>query len=158
MKRKTKQFLLTSAIGMIILGTIVFLRLSAIMSDKSESTLNNVSETYMSGINEQLQRKFEAVIELNLQQVGGVVGQIAEQNLIYSEELRDELVLCAKIRDFSFMALYKKDGTSDVIYGEALQANETGTFLEMLKQESISLLQEHSLKLRTVPEIGLFKN
>ena len=52
MKRKTKQFLLTSAIGMIILGTIVFLRLSAIMSDKSESTLNNVSETYMSGINE----------------------------------------------------------------------------------------------------------
>ena len=146
MKRKTKQFLLTSAIGMIILGTIVFLRLSAIMSDKSESTLNNVSETYMSGINEQLQRKFEAVIELNLQQVGGVVGQIAEQNLIYSEELRDELALCAKIRDFSFMALYKKDGTSDVIYGEALQANETGTFLEMLKQESIKVSSGFNVK------------
>lgn len=146
MKRKTKQFLVASAIGMVILATVVLLRLSVIMSDKSESALNNVSEIYMSGINKQLQRKFEAIIDLKLQQVDGVIVQVEEGNFAYSDELRDELSLCAKVRDFSYMALCKKDGTSDVIYGAALQSDQKSEFLEMLNRDDLKVSTGRNVK------------
>ena len=57
MEKKTRGFLWISAICLVLLSTMVFLVLAEVMSEKSEATLNNVSETYMSGINEQLLKK-----------------------------------------------------------------------------------------------------
>lgn len=146
MRRKTKRFLIASAVGMIILATVVLLRLSVVMSDKSELALNNVSEIYMSGINKQLQKKFDAIIDLKLQQVDGVIAQVEEGGFAYSDELRDELSLCAKVRNFSYMALCKKDGTSDVIYGDALQLDQKSEFLEMLNRDDLKVSTGRNVK------------
>lgn len=135
MERKTRHFLLISAAFIVILGTITFLRLSSVMATKSEATLNNVSKTYMSGMNDQLQRKFEAVISSQIRQIYGTIHRIEEENLTYSEELRQELVLSARIRDFSFLALYKTDGRNDIIYGDPITLFDPDEFLEMLESE-----------------------
>lgn len=134
-ERKTKHFLLISAVFIVLLGTIVFLGLASVMSAKSETTLNNVSKTYMSGMNDQLQRKFEAVISSQITQIYGAIHRIEEENLTYSEELRQELVLSARIRDFSFLALYKTDGRNDIIYGDPITLSDPDEFLEMLESE-----------------------
>lgn len=49
MKRKIKPFLLVSAVGIVVLGILVFWRLSAVMGEKSEETLSEVSQTYKIG-------------------------------------------------------------------------------------------------------------
>ena len=111
MERKTRGFLWISAICLVLLSTMVFLVLAEVMSEKSEATLNNVSETYMSGINEQLLKKFEALISQQFKQIDGTIKRVEEENINNQEELWDELALCDKVSDFSYLALYKKDGT-----------------------------------------------
>lgn len=138
-ERKTKHFLLTSAVCLVILGAVVFTCLASVMREKSEITLNDVSKSYMSGMNDQLQKKFEAVIAMQLKQVEGTVNRVEEGDLAYSDALREELALCAKIRDFSFLALYRQDGTSDVLYGETINLTDQKEFLNMLSQEEVKV-------------------
>ncbi len=138
-ERKTKHFLLTSAVCLVLLGAVVLFCLSSVMGEKSEVTLNGVSKTYMSGMNDQLQKKFEAVIAMQMKQVEGTVNHIEEEDMAYSDGLRAELQLGAKIRDFSFLALYRKDGTSDVVYGEEINLTDQDEFLNMLNQEDVQV-------------------
>ena len=139
MKRNIKTFLLVSAVGIVMLGVLVFWRLSAVMGEKSEKTLSEVSQIYMSGINEQLQRKFEAIIESRMMQLNGTVNRIEEETFANREELWEELVLCAKIREFSFLALYKTDGSNNVIYGDTITLDNEDEFLGMLDQKEIKV-------------------
>ena len=139
MERKTRGFLWISAICLVLLSTMVFLVLAEVMSEKSEATLNNVSETYMSGINEQLLKKFEALISQQFKQIDGTIKRVEEENINNQEELWDELALCAKVRDFSYLALYKKDGTGNILYGDNIQAVDQNEFLSMLKQTDIKV-------------------
>ena len=89
-----------------LLGAITFSWLAFVMSTNSETTLNNVSKAYMSGMSDQLQKKFEAIISSQIRQIYGTINRIEEENLTYSEDLRQELVLSAKMSGFSFLALY----------------------------------------------------
>lgn len=139
MARTTKRFLLISAIGMILLGAIVFTWLANTMSDQSEATLNKVSETYMEGMNDQLQKKFEAVIDMRLLQAEGVVSRIQEEKMSDKDELREELRLAGKIREFSYMALCDEKGTTEVIYGDQVTFSDHDEFLEMLRNDDLKV-------------------
>ncbi len=139
MARTTKRFLLISAIGMILLGVIVFTWLASTMQDQSEATLNKVSETYMEGMNDQLQKKFEAIIDMRLLQAEGVVARIQEEKLSGKDELREELRLAGRVREFSYMALCDEDGMTEVIYGGQVTFSDYDEFLEMLRNDDLKV-------------------
>ena len=132
MKHRTTRFLFSSVICLSLLGVVIFIWLGNVMAGKSEKTIDEVSETFMSEMNAQLQRKFETLIDLHLSQLDGVVMRIEEEGLKDSEAIRDELVLSAKIRDFLYLGLYRKDGDCDVIYGEDIRVNNHDEFTDMI--------------------------
>lgn len=140
--KRTKRFLIGSIIGLIILGTVVFLWLGVEMSHRSDAAINEISNIYMSEMSNQLQRKFESVIDLHLAQVDGVVRRVESENLVElgdSEKLRDELRISAEIRDFRYLGLYTKAGERDTIYGEPIEADKQSELLEMLQKSDIRI-------------------
>ena len=139
MEKKARSFLWVSAISLVILSIIVFLVLANVMGEKSETALNGVSETYMSGINEQLRKKFESLLDQQFRQIDGTVKRVEEENITDKERLWEELALCAKVRDFSYLALYKRDGTNNILYGSDVRAIDQDEFFEMLEQNEIKV-------------------
>lgn len=73
MDKKIKNFLMSSFIGVIIICILVFVGLTLFMSQKTEHTIHNVSEIYMSEMNTQLQQKFTSIISLRLDQVEAII-------------------------------------------------------------------------------------
>lgn len=145
METKTKRFLYISAVCLIILGVLLFSWMTIEMGKRSEVTLMDVSEAYMSMMNDQLQKKFEAVIQAQMDELDGTVERIAELKLTDEdkETLWNELTLCAKVRNFSFMALYKRDGTYDVIYGNPVNLTQQDEFMEMVSTENVKVANCH---------------
>ncbi|MDE7287256.1 MAG: HAMP domain-containing histidine kinase, partial [Lachnospiraceae bacterium] len=133
--RRIKQFLFVSIVGLIILGFAVFSWMGTAMSQKSDAAINEISNIYMSEMSNQLQRKFEAVIDLYLAQLDGVIKRVEAEEFTDNESLRRELELSAEIRDFKFMGLYTKDGDCDTIYGGSIEASNQVEFAKMLKGE-----------------------
>lgn len=130
--KRTNRFLFASIIGLIILGVAVFLWMGIEINSKSEAAINEISNIYMSEMSNQLQRKFEAVIDLQLAQLEGVVKRIEKENLKDDESLREELELSAEVRDFKFMGLYTDEGDCDTIYGEPVEVSNEDEFFRML--------------------------
>ena len=137
MKNRTTHFLITSVICLSILGIIVFVWLGIVMGGQSEETIDEVSETFMSEMNAQLQKKFETLIDLHLSELDGVVMRIREEGLTEREEIREELALSAMVRDFTYLGLYRKGGVYDVVYGEEIKVNNHDEFTEMIGASNV---------------------
>lgn len=137
--RSTIRFLFASIIGLIILGVAVFLWMGIEVKSKTEAAVNELSNLYMSEMSSQLEKKFEAVIDLQLAQVEGVVRRIEKEDLEDYESLREELILSAEIRDFKFLGLYTEDGEGDTIYGEPVEVSNKDEFLRMLRSDDVRI-------------------
>ena len=139
MDKKTKHFLFASVVSLVLLSIAVFFLLGIVMASKSEDTVNEVSELYMSEMSNQLQKNFEAIIDVELEQVEGIVRRVEDQKIDSEAELREELALSARIREFSFLALYKENGTCDVIYGKPLKLEENDELIQMLGKGDVRI-------------------
>lgn len=117
MKNKTNRFLFFSAVGVVIFLTIVFIILSNVMKRKSETTLNSVTEIYMEGINEQLRQKFDILMDMELDQLSGVIKRTSLLTNASITAIEEDLILNAQIRGFTFLGMYRKDGTHKILYG-----------------------------------------
>ena len=78
MADRTKKFLWSSLIGMVLVCIVVFLMLAFFMNKKTTESIQEITTIYMEELNKQLQEKFSSVIDLRLGQVGEVVAQIPE--------------------------------------------------------------------------------
>ena len=76
MADRTKKFLWSSLIGMVLVCIVVFLMLAFFMNKKTTESIQEITTIYMEELNKQLQEKFSSVIDLRLGQVGEVVAQI----------------------------------------------------------------------------------
>ncbi len=130
--KSIKLFLFVSSIGLIILGFVVFSWIGMEMSNKSEAAVDEISDIYMSEMSSQLQKKFEAVIDLYLAQLDGVIKRVEAEEFDYKRSLRQELELSAEIRDFKFMGLYTEEGDCDLIYGEPVKVSNQDEFFRMI--------------------------
>lgn len=139
MDKKTRKILLISVICLIFLSITVFIFLAVFMPSKSEETVNEISQLYMSEMSGQLQKNFEAIIDVELQQVEGIVRRVEELKIESQAALREELALSARIREFSFLAICKEDGACDVIYGEPLDLEESSEFLDMIQEDNLRI-------------------
>ncbi len=114
---KTKQFLFASFIGLAILCIVIFSWAASSVGKKSKSTINDIGTLYMSEMNRQLQEKFQALIDLRLSQVEGIVRRTPPDTVSYGDEMLEELTLSASVRQFSYLALYTAEGEAETIYG-----------------------------------------
>lgn len=66
MLKKPKKFLIISFFSLILVCILTFSWLSFNISQKSESSINNIGQIYMSEMNNQLRQKFTSIINLRL--------------------------------------------------------------------------------------------
>lgn len=92
MEKKITKFLKNSFWAMVIVCIVVFFSLTAIMSRKTNQTILDVSDLYMSEMNTQVQQKFSSIISLRLEQVEAVIRRnppgIENDNAVILENLK----------------------------------------------------------------------
>ena len=109
------------------------------MGRKSTEAVNDVGRLYMSEMNKQIQEKYITIVDLKLSQVEGIIKRTPPEEVHYGEEMLEELVISATVRDFTYLGLYRADGTCEVVYGEPVQVIDEPEFLEGLSNENIKI-------------------
>ena len=127
------QFLIFSFIGVLLFSIVVFSVLGIYMSRKSEKAISEIGEIYMSGMNQQMSGHFDTVIGLRFDQVKGIISVVPTDNT-NREQLYEELIYRAKVRGFDYLALCSEEGGFETLYGESIQPNNPGPFVEALVQ------------------------
>lgn len=132
MMKKTKIFLWSSFIGLIVLCIIMFLFVAVVMSGKSNDAIGKIGTLYMSEMSEQIQQKFDVVIDMRIMQLKEIVEYNPVDSLIDEEEKVYELSRSAKVRGFDFLGLYTEDGDYETVYGKAVRPYDEETFNRVL--------------------------
>ena len=130
-KDSTTRFLIYSFIGLLIFSIIIFSLLGIYMSRKSEKTVYEIGQIYMSGMNKQMSNHFETVIKLRFGQVSGIVSVVSADNN-NKEKLYEELVYRAQVRNFEHLALCSTEGNFQTLYGQSVQPLNPEPFVEAL--------------------------
>ena len=130
-KDSTTRFLIYSFIGLLIFSIIIFSLLGIYMSRKSEKTVYEIGQIYMSGMNKQMSNHFETVIKLRFGQVSGIVSVVSADNN-NKEKLYEELVYRAQVRNFEHLALCSTEGDFQTLYGQSIQPLNPEPFVEAL--------------------------
>ena len=130
-KHSVTHFLIGSFIGLIVFSIMVFSMLGIYMSRKSNKAINEVAQIYMSGMNEQMSRHFQTVIQLRFDQVSGIVSVVSADNNDKAK-LYEELVYRTKVRNFDYLALCSTEGDFQTLYGQSIQPLNPEPFVEAL--------------------------
>ena len=130
-KHSVTHFLIGSFIGLIVFSIMVFSMLGIYMSRKSNKAINEIGQIYMSGMNEQMSRHFQTVIQLRFDQVSGIVSVVSADNND-KEKLYEELVYRTKVRNFDYLALCSTEGDFQTLYGQSIQPLNPEPFVEAL--------------------------
>ncbi len=92
---------------------------------------------YMSAIAKQMQEKFDAVIDSQILEMEGIVLRHPPEEMEYGQEMIDQLVLSAQVRDFVYLGLYTDDGESEMIYGSEVEYESEEVFQNVLQDSSL---------------------
>ena len=130
-KHSVTHFLIGSFIGLIVFSIMVFSMLGIYMSRKSNKAINEIGQIYMSGMNEQMSRHFQTVIQLRFDQVSGIVSVVSADNNDKAK-LYEELVYRTKVRNFDYLALCSTEGDFQTLYGQSIQPLNPEPFVEAL--------------------------
>ncbi len=120
-------------IAVIVCLTIfVFSFLGLSIHDMSENTIEEIGTAYMAGMNEQVSLHFETIIELRLTMAESIA-HIAAGDGPSDRGTRAEIEYGARARHFLCAALYSPDGEIEMIFGDPVELNHPGPFLESLQ-------------------------
>ncbi len=126
MEKRIKNFLRGSFVLVIVVCTIVFLGLTHVMTQKTEESISEISEIYMSEMNLQLRQKFYSIINLRLEQVEGIIKMIPPQEAEYDDVLLEKLSSNAQIRNLVYIGFCNEKGELKEIYGKKIVSTEGG--------------------------------
>ena len=139
MFKNTKKFLIVGFSFLIVVCIFSFWSISMQMDRGSTEAVNDVGRLYMSEMNKQIQEKYTTVVDLKLSQVEGIIKRTPPESVHYGEEMLEELVISASVRDFTYLGLYRADGTCEVVYGEPVRIIDEPEFLEGLSNDNIKI-------------------
>lgn len=125
MDKKVIKFFRHSIISVIIICVAVFFWLTMFMSYRTEQTVEDISNIYMSEMNQQIQQKFRSIIRLRLEQVEGIIKRSPANTLEENPQLLEELQVSGEIRNFTFLGFYGADGGLEIIYGEDVKISDS---------------------------------
>lgn len=139
MSKKIKNVIRFGFISVVLISVLVFVYLTVFMTQKTEESVIDISEIYMSEMNVQLQQKFKSITDLRLTQVDGMIQRSPSDSLKYGMEMLDELKLSAEVRNFSYLGLYSETGLAEKILGEELDVNEYDKVVGSLKENGTAI-------------------
>ncbi len=137
MIKNTKKFLVISFSILISVCIVMFTITSVYVSGKSDGAINEIGMIYMSAIAKQMQEKFDAVIDSQILKMEGIVQRHPPEEMEYGQEMIDQLVLSAQVRDFVYLGLYTKDGENEKIYGTEVKYESEIVFQKVLQDSSL---------------------
>ena len=77
------------------------------MINQGVKASNTLGSIYMNAINYQMQLHFRSIIELKFKQVEGIINRTHPETVKYfDKDTVDDLIESAKIREFTYLALY----------------------------------------------------
>lgn len=132
-KNSITRFLTYSFVGLLVFSIFSFSWLGIYMTRKSHEAFHQIGNIYMSGMSKQISRHFESVIKLRFNQVSGLVSVVSLDDYD-KEELYEELVYRAEVRDFDYLALCSSEGDFQTLYGQSIQPANPEPFVEALVQ------------------------
>ncbi len=148
MKSKATRVLLISCIAVLSLCGVIFILLTTTVNQKISSTINDIGTIYMSGMSEQIARHFGTMIEMNLDQIQGIVNRTPPETIKNDEEMMEELTISGQVRSFDSLALYTTEGEFIMVYGEEIHLIDPEPFLQSLNnhQNKVAVGQTSSGK------------
>ncbi len=126
MNRKIKYFLRGSFVLVITVCTIVFLGLTHVMTRKTEDSISEISEIYLSEMNLQLRQKFYSIVNLRLEQVEGIIKLIPPHEVEYDEALLSRLRSNAQSRNLTYIGFCNESGGLEEVYGKNIVSTKGG--------------------------------
>jgi signal transduction histidine kinase/CheY-like chemotaxis protein/chemotaxis protein CheY-P-specific phosphatase CheC len=137
MIKNARRFLLISFSALAVVCVIMFELASSSIEEDSKSAISEVGEIYMTAMAKQTLQKFDAVIDLQIMEMKGILERHPPESEVYGEEMLEQLALSAQVRSFSYLGLYTEDGECQVIYGDAVEYQDEKTFLAVLNDSSL---------------------
>lgn len=130
-KNLTTRFLIYSFAGILLVSILIFSLIGFHMNRKSKDAFFQIGKVYMSGMTKQMSKHFKTVIDLRFQQVKGIVSVVSAENSA-KENLYEELIYKAQVREFDYLALCSGEGNFETLYGQPIQPLNPGPFVEAL--------------------------
>lgn len=131
--KKTRPFLFAGSI--VIVCVVIFVWLMMFMERKSEESIRDIGTIYMAEMNKHVQQKFLTLVGMRFAQLEGLVEHTPPSAVKYGSRMLKELRLNAKVRDFSYLGLYARNGAEETIYGNPVLLEDMDDFWTLLKQD-----------------------
>ncbi len=141
MDKKITRLVRRGFASAMLICIIVFVLLTLLMSHKTQGSIMEISDIYMSEMNAQIQQKFSVIIGLCLERVEGIVkGTPAGEGEI-TDEMLEVMERDAQIRNFIWLGLYMEDGSVRTIYGEELEIDGEEDIRYYLNRDGRAILR-----------------
>lgn len=128
---RVSRFLILSFLGLGVFSVLVFSVFSVYMKGQSRQAVYEVADLYMSGIGDQVSKNFETTIEQYFGQMESIVEVVAPEEET-TQEMYDELVYRAKVRNFNYLAFCSVDGQFECISDKSFSPRRPAPFVEAL--------------------------
>lgn len=133
MSKRIIRFLAISMVGILLLCICIFTVITKYMLVEVDKNTSSVADTYMKGMNTQLQRHFETLVDMRLEQIASIVEEtFPKDGESFEDEHIERLAESGKIREYVTMAFYDVEGNSEIIYGEDVVFASKQYFLERM--------------------------
>lgn len=145
MDKRTRNFFRASIASVVLISILVFVGLTMFMARKTEASIEEISHIYMDEVCQQIQQKFQSIIDLRLQQVEGLIERTPPEEASYGDELIEELKFSAEIRGFSYLAFYAGEdveNNTEVILGQDVQIDIDAHIMDLLENEGHAIISE----------------
>ncbi len=140
MDKKVISFFRRSISTVVVICVAVFILLTLFMSHRTEQTVEEISNIYMSEMNQQIQQKFRSIIRLRLEQVEGIIKRNPLDTEKNNQQLLEELQVSGEIRNFTFLGLYGENGDLEIVYGDEVKISDTDEDIQTSLNESEDLV------------------
>lgn len=135
MEKKIRRFFTGSIISALVVCLAVFVFLISFMSNQTKTSVANISYTYMKEMNLQLEQKFDSIVSLRLEQVEGVIKRVPPDSVTYGQEMKDDLLTSAEVRNFTYLGLYTDEGEAERIIGEKVEISKYEDLVTQIKKK-----------------------
>lgn len=121
MNTKVTRFLVVRFVLLILICIVTFFALMQYVSMKTSTAVDEITNIYISEINEQIKQKFGAISHLRVDQVAAVIQRTMAGNDVKLDDEREDIRLSAEVRGFTWLGLYTGDQKLESIYGEKIE-------------------------------------
>lgn len=125
MDKKIVIYFRRSLISILLTCTVLFLFMIFFMSQKTKESILDISDVYMSAINNQIQQKFSSILDLHTKQIDTIINQTPPDADIDRFQLFQSLRKHVENSPFIYLGFYSEQtGKTESVYGSVQFTND----------------------------------